>query len=460
MNTFKNLFFVNGETNSMSFILEKPFFESFNKLNNYNHFKNEGQQELQHLLIRMFNLDDVRFQYCSIDTLLRYLNATELKPVMENPDNPNEICLVSQIVKDGKLLANFPYILVGRDVRKYNQAKNLFTRVAGAVSHQLSLCYALDFQNTRLFFSSRFANLFVANCISPNTFDGMAFCELIETMERIANLTFEGGSISTGVIVTFDSTKYKKNSIDLIKPQDYRQLSKRDHFLVDGISSFYLIDQSFLASKIYFPDKETTTTFYNDYYQNYYIFNRIFGNDFIVRTLGHNEISVSDAMGKEFVKNENIWHYRFRRNFEELLEEELGLDERICKALQYYVLYCSRNHISSIIWIPNTNNLSKFTTSNRVKLWKQKINMLNPLHESLLKKLLASDGAIVVEKNGDIKYECVFAKMSSNSTKSKGNILKGSGESAAKILAQNGIAIKISQDGAIKICFGDNNWCY
>jgi len=38
--------------------------------------------------------------------------------------------------------------------------------------------------------------------------------------------------------------------------------------------------------------------------------------------------------------------------------------------------------------------------------------------------------------------------------------LKGSGESAAKILAQNGIAIKISQDGAIKIYFGENNWFY
>lgn len=35
----------------------------------------------------------------------------------------------------------------------------------------------------------------------------------------------------------------------------------------------------------------------------------------------------------------------------------------------------------------------------------------------------------------------------------------GTGESAAKLLAQNGISIKISQDGNIKLFYHDGNIC-
>lgn len=67
----------------------------------------------------------------------------------------------------------------------------------------------------------------------------------------------------------------------------------------------------------------------------------------------------------------------------------------------------------------------------------------------LVEKILASDGAIVVDKDGNIIYESVFADMNkANSAKAK---LAGSGETAAQFLGEDGVCIKISQDGTIKI---------
>lgn len=83
---------------------------------------------------------------------------------------------------------------------------------------------------------------------------------------------------------------------------------------------------------------------------------------------------------------------------------------------------------------------------------------MNESHQVLIDKILASDGAIVIGKNGKIIFESVFADMSNNSS----SVVKlaGSGETAAKLLAQNGIAIKISQDGTIKIFSGNEKIYY
>ena len=129
--------------------------------------------------------------------------------------------------------------------------------------------------------------------------------------------------------------------------------------------------------------------------------------------------------------------------------------------LFYITLKCSRNHVSSILWIPmdsSEETIKTYTTSNRVNIWKRKLNLLDESHQVILEKVLASDGAIVIEKNGQVLYESVFADMKeSNVEKAK---LVGSGETAARFLAKNGVAIKISQDGTIKIFAGDEKNYY
>ena len=79
-------------------------------------------------------------------------------------------------------------------------------------------------------------------------------------------------------------------------------------------------------------------------------------------------------------------------------------------------------------------------------------------NEVLIDKILASDGAIVIEKNGDIMYESVFVDV--GKAKVSLNTLVGTGETATAYLAQNGVAIKVSQDGTIKIYSGNDKFYF
>ena len=149
------------------------------------------------------------------------------------------------------------------------------------------------------------------------------------------------------------------------------------------------------------------------------------------------------------------------KNITQFLVEQLSIKYKVSYAILYYVLKCSRSHVSSIIWIPNDCSdkaIGDLTTSNRVRMWKSQLDILNESHQVLVDKILASDGAIVIDKEGQVLYESVFADMSKTSaSKVK---LTGSGETAAQFLAQNGVAIKISQDGTIKVFAGNEKIYY
>ena len=153
------------------------------------------------------------------------------------------------------------------------------------------------------------------------------------------------------------------------------------------------------------------TDFVSRYFDEYYLSNDLKSPDFLVRTVGPNEISISDADHKEFVKIENVWRYRHPKNMTQFLVEHLHIDYKVSYAILYYTLKCSRNHVSSILWIPmdsSEETIKTYTTSNRVNIWKRKLNLLDESHQVILEKVLASDGAIVIEKNGQVLYESKF----------------------------------------------------
>lgn len=292
-------------------------------------------------------------------------------------------------------------------------------------------------------------------------YDGIKFAHLIEKMEQMAVSTFEGEFFPTGVIVSSDFPKYRDNYFEFKTERDINYLDKREWFLANGQESFFLLDSNCKTRGIYRKSMPSVTDFISRYFDEYYLSNDLKSPDFIVRTVGPNEISISDADCKEFVKVENVWRYRHPKNMTQFLVEHLHIDYKVSYAILYYTLKCSRNHVSSILWIPmdsSEETIKTYTTSNRVNIWKRKLNFLDESHQVILEKILASDGAIVIEKNGQVLYESVFADMKeSNVEKAK---LVGSGETAARFLAKNGVAIKISQDGTIKVFAGDEKIYY
>ena len=446
----------------MKFKDEIPEKHSISDVKNFGLFLLKGQPELCQFLKQLLGLDEVRVQTHNILKLKEWLCVEKLGQINNVPDRNNEICLISQVVVNGKLIAYYPYILVGRFVLQYARANNFYSRIAEAISDQLSACYLQGFRGGDWLFGDKFAQMMVANCVSTNLYDGIKFAPLIEQMERLSTSTFEGQNFTTGVIVTSNSKHYKKSGFTFLQERDINKCEKREWFLADGKSSFFIMDPQTCIRYIYTAEKHRTSNFIKDYFDNYYLKNeQLIEPDFLIRTTGPNELSVIDATGKEFVKLENTWHYRYKWNLIEYLCETLEISEELSNAILYYVLKCSRLHISTIIWIPKNDDpkeIEDLTTENRIKLWKSNPNILEERNEAIVDKILASDGAMVINRMGEIIYESVFARLEKKATSA--NRLMGTGETAAKHLAQNGIAIKVSQDGAIKIYSGDDKILY
>lgn len=445
----------------MKYLYGVPKVNCINNLNHFSQFLRLGQNEFSDFLVNFLNLEEVRIQVNSLDVLKDWLKVENLDVVMEVPERDDEICVVSQIQVNGDLISYFPYVLKGRYVKLYVKAKSFLTKLSEAISDQISLCYLQDFRGGDWMFGEILARMIVANCISEKKYDGIKFAHLIEKMEQMAVSTFEGEFFPTGVIVSSDISKYKNNYFEFKTERDINYLDKREWFLANGQESFLLLDSNCKTRGIYRKSMSSSTDFISRYFDEYYLSNDLKTPDFLVRTVGPNEISVSDADHKEFVKIENVWRYRHPKNITQFMVEHLHIEYKVNYAILYYTLKCSRNHISSILWIPmdsGEETIKKYTTSNRVNIWKRKLNLLDESHQVILEKILASDGAIVIEKNGQVLYESVFADMKeSNVEKAK---LVGSGETAARFLAKNGVAIKISQDGMIKVFAGDEKIYY
>lgn len=446
----------------MKFKQEVPQYYCIKDVPNFSLFLEHGQPEMCSFLVNFFGLDEVKVQCGKIHDIKKWLQVEEFEPVNSvEIKGKNGICLVSQIVVDGKVVAYYPYVLIGSNVPKFSLAKGFLTRITEAISEQVTACFLREFKGGDWLFGDTFAQRLIANCIARNGYKEINFAHLIEKMEQLSVATFEGEYFTTGTIVTRKAHHYKKNKFRYGKARHIDHLDKRDWFLADGKSSFFLIDPNTNVNSIFAVEKTNKANYIENYFKNYYLSETINESDFIVRTVGPNEISVSDVYEKEFVKVENVWRFRYKKNFVEFLQDKLDLNYEVSNAIIYYSLKCSRNHISSIIWIPkNTEkkDIEELTTDNRIRIWNKKLNILVESNEALIDKVLASDGAIVIENNGDVMYESVFSKV--EKIKSSSGVLVGSGETATKNLAQNGVAIKVSQDGTIKVFSGNDKFCY
>lgn len=447
----------------MKFKRDTPKEDCLGSLKYFENFLQHGKEELSEFLKNFLNLDEVRIQVCKLNILKEWLMVNELDVAMDVPVKDNEICIVSQIQANGEVISYFPYVLKGRNVKKFLELKSFLTKLAEAISDQITLCYLQNFKGGDWIFGENLARMIVSNCISTQKYDGIKFAHLIEKMEQLATSTFEGTFFPTGVIVSSDTSKYKEHFLKFRKEKQLDQIDKRQWFLANGQESFFLLDNSTKVSGIYIKPKPQCPEFINRYFHEYYLTNELMAPDVIVRTVGPNEISVSDSDGKEFVKVENVWRYRHRKNITQFLVDQLHIDYKISYAILYYTLMCSRNHVSSIIWMPNDCSIEairNLTASDGIKIWTSQLSILNESHQVLVEKILASDGAVVIDKNGYILYECVFADMSKVENDVDREKLVGSGEVATRLLAKNGVAIKISQDGTIKVFAGNEKIYY
>lgn len=363
----------------------------------------------------------------------------------------DRVLIVPRVCDESGNIYHLAILIEGEDIGCYRQ-RSIFHHLAATISRSLYESFQSGFWNAVEFFDERLILNTVSHYLAKGKFNNHKINTLLTMFNAIRSTTFEGKYFSTGLIVAATLADYKKNIeiggrsglvMGLHNSQYvYDDIDTRFWYLADGLNSFYLSDikESIHYMFIYKnPD--------NNYLNRMLLADALKGRDFMIRVASGRELSVITSHMVEFIYQENTWRYRDYEWLKARIINIMPMDDRVYNAILYFVLFCSKNDISSILWIPQ--DISKIDDFVQVKhpFTNKIIKITERENEGLVKRMLSSDGATVVTHEGVIKYYGCIAKLNALKTRKA----KGTGETAAGNLAANGIAFKISQDGTIKV---------
>jgi len=285
---------------------------------------------------------------------------------------------------------------------------------------------------------------------------------LIDVVTRLSRTTFEANDFSTAFIYTpseFDYAKENRSGSVIRLSAEYDLLksptiNKRFWYLADGITSAYLVNTSYKIRNMYIYGNNG-----DRFLDSYSLRNTLLGMDILFRVTGPNQVSIINSEGIEICNTENKWKLRNYSLICKIIKEYSGMElSSVMDSIISNVIYCSQNRISSIIWLPI--DCSKVKTENLLVkdycAFKQPISICDPDKSLLVKRILSSDGVTVITNSGIILSHGAIVNLSV--VAEKGQV--GTGESAAKLLSQNGVSIKISQDGNIKMFYRNGEQCF
>lgn len=312
------------------------------------------------------------------------------------------------------------------------------------------------FRSCLSLFNESLAKEIVIGNIGKGSYDISKVSYLVDMFLGLRSTTFEGKYFSTGLILTKSLFAFSKAE-KFNKKGKFIRLSAgnmdvditdrqntRFWYLVDGHHTFYLTDLKKTLKSVFLYDGGG-----NDYVSEMLLSKTLQGADALFRVSNGRELSIVDSDGQEFLHQKKCWKYRDYNALKECIMVRMPHVAGYYDVLIRCALDCSKSDTSSIIWLP-----MDISTIDNIVLEKSKnVFSYKPLdfnddkNQPIVKRLLSSDGATVIDANGKIRYFGCIADIS----KAKAGGIKGTGETAASLLAQNGMAIKISQDGTIKI---------
>lgn len=333
--------------------------------------------------------------------------------------------------------------------------KRLFHYLSTVITRCLCDAAKKKFRNCMDSFGEPLITQLISKLLSVGFYNRSKIAHLINIFKNLRSTTFEGKYFSTGFILTKSIYLYKLKQPDnaqyLVLPneQNYRLFDdqgRRFWFMANGIETFFIADLKTRINAIYIYEGT------DDYVSDSLLESRLSGGDVLMRVLNGREFSIIDSEGCEFLHQEYVWKYRDYKALKECLKSFLPIDDQLYYSIMKYILRCSRDDRSSILWVVNDEeNFTEYITNeqpnNVLKENRKKLNIKTPSVAPIVDRLMASDGATVINLKGEILCYGVFANLS---LEPHGGVI-GSGETAASILGKNGLAIKVSQDGPITI---------
>ena len=141
-----------------------------------------------------------------------------------------------------------------------------------------------------------------------------------------------------------------------------------------------------------------------------------------------------------------------------IIRENTHLNDDCVDCLLYYVMTSSQTNKSTILWIPEEEEKVGDLLASMKKTFTENIDITDERNIESVKRILSSDGVTIINSSGEIVNNGCVVELSAIGANNRK--LTGTGESAAKLLAKNGIAIKVSQDGMIKVFISDHEEPY
>lgn len=335
--------------------------------------------------------------------------------------------------------------------------RSVIHKLSNTITATLTESYNMRFENLLMLVDDYFVYRLINNVLIKGAYNLSNIHYFLNAITNINNSTFENEYFRTGFILSNSFHEYLEdegregklmklsNPLSLLKSDRY---NSRLWFMVDGYKDFYVVNKYGNIYWIYI--RKDSTEKLSNFIEQYTLSSVLSGQDLLLRTLSHSQLSVLNSKGYEFIRIQNKWKFRDYSKLKEILSNLCGdIQKEVVDVLIYYILYCSRNNISSIIWIPeDTTSVSEFLIHNN-DFVEEDINIIDAMNEAVVKRMLESDGATVISKTGNILGYGSIIKLDSTNSSS----VSGTGESASKLLSSNGVSIKNSQDGFIKIYY-------
>ena len=360
----------------------------------------------------------------------------------------NEVLIIVSIPYRGESFL-LGIILSGNMITEH---KKIFNSIAKGVASILS---DTDFQKSFHELDDTLIAEILSQQVARGYYNLERFKYLIRYFRRLSTTTFEGQFFSTGLIVTKARHDYfdKRNGQLMSLTKQINVFDPIDHrvwYLNDGKSSFYLFSPktSFIKDMFVYNDLV-------DYLPNRLLSWTLLGGDVVFRVERGRLFSIIDSRGMEYMYQGNVWRLRNYNLLQSIIDSKAPLSSKVYKSLLSIVLECSQSGISTIIWLPTDDkkidDVVKKDTKNRIT--RESINISESKYYHLIMRLLSSDGASIISTSGDLLWNGCIVDNSKIAVKGS----KGTGETAAKELAKNGVAIKVSQDGTIKVFVNGRN---
>ena len=429
------------------------------ELKNYSIFRKTGLLNLHRSLKELLNCE-VNIEENSIDEFSNYIgiDLTENKKRYAYVISDDKVVLSIKIIAKPEIIALLPILLEGKSIGKMQIG--YLEKISSAVSLVLSECYENHFRGGERLFYDYLLERIIHLCFGRGEFNADRFSFIIQYLKKLCLTTFENDNFTTGFIITNSAHDYVKENMhsrkgimyplsdshDLFK---YARPDRRMWYLADGVSSFYLMDHSLVIKNLYvIPQKKNMVDSWSEYSMD----KILWGSDIAFRVINHNQISIMNSDGIEFISIENTWKLRDYSIVHSLFSQNTSMNSEVISCILYYILDCSRNNKSVIIWIPSDFSQEAIETVliGCKKTFKLDINILDERNEQIVKRIITSDGVTVIHKDGKIIYNGCVVNLSKLPYSKK---LVGTGESATRLLAENGVAVKISQDGNVKIYY-------